>query len=239
MKKILFLCLALALSIMAVQAQNKANNRQKPTTTVDGKTNHNNSTMQVSLQPIQLSDNYVGLEAPLVQALKDRQTIRQFRTDELPVNILSSLLWSAYGFNRPKEHKRVAPSAVNVQEFDIYLFTHEGVFLYDAENLVLNPVVQGDYRANISSQPHFAVAPVSVVMVANYDRMKKFKAEADRDFYAAVDCGYISQNIYLYCASANLGTVACGGIDRDFIHKILKIKNGRALLAHPVGIIAQ
>ena len=62
-----------------------------------------------------------------------------------------------------------------------------------------------------------------------------FKEESVRDFYAAVDCGYISQDIYLFCASAKLATVACGAINNDTIHKILGIKNGRAMLAHPVG----
>ena len=36
-----------------------------------------------------------------------------------------------------------------------------------------------------------------------------------------------------------LGTVACGAIERDAIHKLLNIKNGRALLAHPVGLPMQ
>ena len=147
----------------------------------------------------------------------------------------STLLWSAYGFNRPEEGKRVAPSAVNVQEFDIYLFTREGIYIYDAAKNTIQMVVQGDHRAEISNQKHFAVAPVSLLIVANYQRMSIFKDKEVRDFYAAVDCGYVSQNIYLFCASAKLGTVACGGIERDHLHKLLGITNGKALLAHPVG----
>ena len=156
--------------------------------------------------------------------------------EELPIDLIASLLWSAYGYNRPEENKRVVPSAVNVQEYDIYLFTHEGVYLYNAQKNALMLKVPGDHRKIISKQKHFAVAPVSIVMVANYDRMKVFKTTEDRDFYAAVDAGYISQNIYLFCASAKLATVACGGIDREAIHKVLDIKNGRAMLAHPVGL---
>ena len=55
------------------------------------------------------------------------------------------------------------------------------------------------------------------------------------DFYAAVDCGYISQNIYLFCSSAKLATVACGAIEREHLEKLIGIKNGKALIAHPVG----
>ena len=168
--------------------------------------------------------------------MKERRTIRDLREEDLPIEIISSLLWSAYGYNRPDEMKRVAPSAVNVQEYDIYLFTREGIYLYNAEKNSILLIVKGDHRKEISQQKHFAIAPVSIVMVANYDRMKLFKNTEDRDFYAAVDAGYISQNIYLFCASANLGTVACGGINRDDIHKLLGITNGRAMLAHPVGM---
>ena len=152
------------------------------------------------------------------------------------MEFVSSLLWSAYGINRPEEGKRVVPSAINAQEYDIYLFTREGIYLYNAEKNSIEMKVKGDYREKISQQKFFAVAPISIVMVANYDRMKKFKQVEDRDFYAAVDAGYISQNIYLFCASASLNTVACGGINRDEIHKLLGITNGRAMLAHPVGL---
>ena len=73
--------------------------------------------------------------------------------------------------------------------------------------------------------------------MANYDRMKVFKEKETRDFYASVDAGYVSQNIYLFCAANNLGTVACGGIDREGLQKTLELSNGRVILAHPVGLI--
>ena len=96
-------------------------------------------------------------------------------------------------------------------------------------------MAEGDHRSEISEQKHFVEAPISIVLVANFDRMKRFGSDEDRNFYAAVDCGYISQNIYLYCSAAELGTVACGAINRDLLHKLLSIKNGRAMIAHPIG----
>ena len=184
---------------------------------------------------IELPPAEVGLDVPLRHALDKRRTDRQFSGEEIPLEMLSSLLWSAYGYNRPDEQKRVVPSAVNAQEFDIYVFMREGIYLYNAEKNVLDMVSEGDHRAEISGQKHFAEAPVSIVMVANYDRMKMFKEKEMRDFYAAVDAGYVSQDIYLYCSVNGLGTVACGGIERDRIQKIIGFENGRAILAHPVG----
>ena len=238
MKKIILFTLALTIAISGVQAQ-KQNNRKHTVTTrvsssVDGTIDLGTESLQ-ALDIIQLPASYDGLHTPLAEVLKERCTTRNLLEEELPLELISSLLWSTYGFNRPDEHKRVAPSAVNVQEYDIYLFTHEGVYLYNAEKNALLLVVKGDHRGELSQQKHFAAAPISIVLVANYDRMEVFKNLDDRDFYAAVDAGYISQNIYLFCASAHLGTVACGAIDRDTIHKLLNIKNGRAMLAHPVG----
>ncbi len=234
MKRIILLSLVLLLSFGGVQAQAKKTNKApKSTESVDGRTT--GTTLKI-IENIPLPEPQMGLDTPLQIALKHRQTIRDLREEELPVEMLSSLLWSTYGFNRLEEGKRVVPSAVNCQEYDIYVFTRQGVYLYDAKKHALSKVAEGDNRAIISNQKFFSIAPVSIVLVANYDRMKMFKETADRDFYAATDGGYISQNIYLFCASAELGTVACGGINRESIHKLLGINNGRAMLAHPVGM---
>ena len=233
MKKVFALVLVLTLLAGGAYAQKK-NTKVPPSAATK-------TTKDLSVQSVKMLDARrlpppgVGMEASLKEVLNNRKTIRQIRPEEFPPELLSSLLWSAYGFNRPSEQRRVVPSAVNAQEFDIYVFNREGVYLYNALENVLEMVVEGDHRAEISKQPHFIEAPVSLVLVANYDRMKMFKEESVRDFYAAVDCGYISQDIYLFCASAKLATVACGAINNDTIHKILGIKNGRAMQAHPVG----
>lgn len=237
MKKILLVALAMMMVVSGAYAQNKTTSKNKkvPSSAV---TKDDGTMLQTEAKVIDIREMppaEMGLEMTLAEALKNRRTVRTILPEELPMEMISSLLWSAYGINRPEEGRRVVPSAVNVQEFDIYLFTLEGIFRYNAEKNNLEMLVKGDYRGEISEQSFFKEAPVSIVLVANYDRMKVFKDIETRDFYAAVDCGYISQNIYLYCASAKLATVACGGIKRDHIEKLLGLKNARPLLAHPVG----
>ena len=237
MKKVIILTVALLLAFCGAQAQKKTPAKKVSSQSATSNLNADGSAITLpTLETIELPMTFEGLHAPLMEAFKLRATHREIREEEIPMEFVSSLLWSAYGINRPEEGKRVAPSAINAQEYDIYLFTREGIYLYNAEKNTIEMKVKGDYREKISQQKFFAVAPISIVMVANYDRMKKFKQVEDRDFYAAVDAGYISQNIYLFCASASLNTVACGGINRDEIHKILGITNGRAMLAHPVGL---
>ena len=237
MKKVIILTTALLLAFCGVQAQKKTLSKKVPSQSATSNLNADGSVISLpTLETIELPMTFEGMHVPLMEAFKLRATHRDIREEEIPMEFVSSLPWSAYGINRPEEGKRVVPSAINAQEYDIYLFTREGIYLYNAEKNSIEMKVKGDYREKISQQKFFAVAPISIVMVANYDRMKKFKQTEDRDFYAAVDAGYISQNIYLFCASASLNTVACGGINRDEIHKILGITNGRAMLAHPVGL---
>ena len=238
MKKIILLAMALCLVCTGAMAQKK---NAKPAKTAP-KTVTLQSSADVVTPKVEEAKTIdlpevTGMDMPLIECLKQRRTIRDLRDEEIPQEMISSLLWSAYGINREEEGKRVVPSAVNMQEFDIYLFTREGVYRYEAEKNHLVLVLEGDHRQEISDQKHFAVAPVSILIVANYDRMGVFQKDKEtREFDAAVDCGYVSQNIDLFCASHDLGTVACGGIDRDTLHKLLGITNGKALLAHPVGM---
>lgn len=238
MKKVFVLVLILTLVAGGVQAQ-KRNNRKSgnsvPSSMVDCKDNKSVNNVQKARDVRQLPPPASGMDAPLKEALDQRRTIRNIREEQLPMELVSSLLWCTYGINRPEANRRVVPSAVNVQEFDIYYFDQQGVYLYNAQKNLLEMVVEGDHRPEISQQQFFAKAPASIVIVANYDRMSVFKDKDVRDFYAAVDCGYVSQNIYLFCSSAKLATVACGGINHETLTKLLGIGNGRPMLAHPVG----
>ena len=237
MKKIVLVAFAMMVVATGAYAQKKTTvqNKRVPAKAAVG----NDGTQQEEILKVldvrELPPAEMGLDVPLFEAFRSRRTNRNINPEEIPFEMVSSLLWSAYGFNRPEESKRVVPSAINAQEFDIYLFTNEGVYRYNAEKNNIEMIVKGDQRGEISEQKFFKEAPISIVLVANYDRMERFKEKETRDFYAAVDCGYISQNIYLYCASAKLATVACGGINRDNLVKILGLKNARPLLAHPVG----
>lgn len=233
MKKIILFAFSMLLIFGGAEAQKKSTTRLSNSKSSTSDIANSNSLTSTT---IMLPTPEIGMDAPLQVILKNRQTTRKFQEEDIPLEMLSSLLWSAYGYNRPEEQKRVVPSAVNCQEYDIYVFTREGTYLYNADKNSLKMIVSGDNRSLISQQKFFEVAPVSIVLVANYDRMTMFKDEDTRNFYAAVDCGYISQDIYLYCSAIDFGTVACGGIDREAIHKHLGIKNGRAMLAHPIGL---
>lgn len=170
---------------------------------------------------------------PLYEALSNRQTNREFSDKELTDQQLADLLWCANGENR-NDGKRTAPSARNAQEIDIYVFNKKGVYLYVPEKNMLKMVIPEDMREGMSSRGKMIMAaPVTLLFFANYDKMNGFD-EAGREFYGATDAGFVSQNVYLYCAANNLNTVVMGAIDRPKIMEILKV-DGKPVLAQPIG----
>lgn len=170
---------------------------------------------------------------PLYEALNKRQTNREFSNKALSLQQLSDILWCANGVNR-EDGKRTAPSARNAQEIDIYVFNAAGVYLYDAKANVLICVDSKDLRPEMTTQGKMVgTAPVTLLFVANYAKMGAFD-DAAREFYGATDAGFVSQNVYLYCAANGLNTVVMGAIDREKIAKLLKL-DGKAILAQPVG----
>lgn len=172
---------------------------------------------------------------PLMQALKARRTSRDFSGEALPEQVLSNLLWAAFGVNRPQTGGRTAPSARNWQEIDVYVARADGLYLYEAAPHALRRVAATDLRPAIGGQAHSRAAPVTLIYVADGARMG-MAGEETRNFYAAADTGAIAQNVYLYCASEGLAAVLFASIDRARLAPAMVLKPGqRITLAQSVG----
>ncbi|MCL2220441.1 MAG: SagB/ThcOx family dehydrogenase [Chitinispirillia bacterium] len=187
------------------------------------------------LKPIQLKKPDMARKGTLMDALSKRQSVREYGSKMITDQELSDLLWAANGINRPAEGKRTAPSAMNVQDIDIYVLTAQGVYLYDAKKNTLDPVTSGDHRAQIGAQPFVATAPVNLMLVSDLSRFTRGD-DAGKANMAAMDAGIVSQNISLFCASAGLATVVRAMIDVDKMTPILKLKPAQKILLNmPVG----
>jgi len=172
---------------------------------------------------------------PLMQALKERQSARAFSAKPLPAQVLADLLWAAFGINRPDSGKRTAPSARNWQEVDVYAIMADGAYLYDAKANSLRAVAKGDLRKLTGTQEFVSAVPLNLVYVADMTRMKGAAPE-DRALYSGADVGFISQNVYLFCASAGLATVVRGLVDRDALAKALNLpEQKKIILTQTVG----
>jgi len=187
------------------------------------------------IEPIRLPAPQTEGGKPLMQALKERKSLREFSAKELPLQMLSDMLWAACGINRPETGGRTAPTAKNMQEIDVYVVKAEGVYLYDAKANILAPILAGDIRAITGKQSFVKDAPVNLVFVANLSKMGGMDA-ASMDLYSATDTGYISENVYLFCASEGLATVVRGWVDKPALEKAMKLGRGqKVILAQTVG----
>lgn len=172
---------------------------------------------------------------PLMKALKNRQSSRQFSPKELPLQVLSDMLWAANGINRPDSGGTTAPTAKDMHEIDIYVARPEGLYLYDSKANLLLPVLAGDIREATGMQSFVKEAPLNLIYVANISKMQGMSSNMI-DFYAAADASFISENVYLFCASSGLGTVVRGWIDKPSLALAMKLRpDQKVVFAQTVG----
>lgn len=199
------------------------------------------ASIAADLAPIKLPPPDMKGGKPLMQCLKDRKTDRSFDAKKLPVEVLSNLLWAACGINRPDSGKRTAPSAVNWQEIDIYVAMDEGLYIYNAKALRLEPVLKKDLRKNTTqllqpSRSSVAGAPLQLIYVADYEKMSFLVNDEDKKLYSSADTGFIAQNVYLYCASEGLATGVRGMVDKESLSQEMKLRDKqKIILVQAVG----
>ena len=143
---------------------------------------------------------------PVMEALAARRSSREFDTSrELDLQTLGDLLWAAWGINRTKG--RTAPSSHNRQEIELYVFLASGVYRYDAAVHALVRLFKEDMRAATGTQPFVGAAPVEIALISDISKIVgKTPQGVIEATYA--DTGFICENIYLFCASEHLATVA-------------------------------
>lgn len=156
---------------------------------------------------------------PVMQALSERKSTREFDAKELDLQTLSNLVWAAAGVNRP-DGRRTNPTAMNRQEIDIYVCLKDGAYFYNFTNHSLDFTADKDCRQNN--------APVTLLIAADTAKTT--------ERWANVDAGIVSQNISLFCAGTGLATVPRGQMPADEFKKALNLKDSQIIiLNHPVG----
>jgi SagB-type dehydrogenase family enzyme len=174
---------------------------------------------------------------PLMQALNERHSSREYADKALTDQQLADLLWAAYGVNRPGEGKRTAPSARNRQEIDLYITTPTGAYIYDAPNHSLIELTPKDIRSETGQQEYSKTAAVNILYVLNLDKAAD-KEEDKAMICACLTSGAIMQNVYLYCASENLGCVLRGFSNTETLKAALKLNDRQKIVtSQSVGVM--
>jgi hypothetical protein len=171
-----------------------------------------------NMEPINLLAPQIDGGKSVLAALQERKTTRNIRGDRLSAQMLSNLLWAAWGVNRKSgpfgQIGRTAASASNSQEIDLYVVLPEGTYIYEAVNHRLDPVAAGDLRPKVSAHGQggaMSKAPVILIFVADIAKYAKSKlqepgmrdAEIQKSYYN-VATGLIAGNVYLFAASQGL-----------------------------------
>lgn len=178
---------------------------------------------------IELPAPQIDLEFPLMQALQQRRTRRKWNHLEISLQHISNLLWAACGQTvaaTPRsKSKRTVPSARNSQAIKVYVVMPNGCYLYNEVQHRLEHSLSDDLRSHLSNQKMMKSAPLGLVYVADYARLKGYVGvdEHRKWFVAGTETGFISQNVYLYCASAGFSTAIIGLVNRDQLHQAMHL----------------
>jgi hypothetical protein len=202
------------------------------------------------LKTIKLNEPNKARGLPFMETLSVKASTREWSDRDLSLQDISDLLWAANGINRPDEKKYTASSAQNAHDVDIYLFMEEGVYLYDADNHALEPVLSGDFRSQIMMTPPPrpkeaggppppppppSNPPIQTILVSDVSRFKFGPPELKPE-WGAIDAGIVSQNISLFCATTGIKTRPRASVDKEKIKSLLKLNDTQyVFLNHPIG----
>jgi hypothetical protein len=203
------------------------------------------------LETIKLNEPSKKRGLPFMEALSLKASAREWSDRDLSLQDLSDLMWAANGINRPDEKKFTASSAQNAHDVDIYVFMKDGVYLYDADDHVLEPVMTGDFRSQLMMTPPPrpkdaggppppppsppSNPPIQIILVSDISRFR-FGPDELKCEWGAIDAGIVSQNISLFCAATEIMTRPRASMDKEVIKDLLKLGHTQyVFLNHPVG----
>jgi len=188
------------------------------------------------LETMQLPPPQTEGGKPLMQALKARRSSREFADRPLSPQVLSNLLWAAWGINRPGEGLHTAPNSRGAMDIDLYLAMADGVWTYDPKTHSLAHRMSEDLRGETTTGQDFVkTAPLNIVFVSDAARMGK-PSDADRTLNGIADSAVIAQNVYLFCASEGLAVVLRASVPGAQLAKRLGLAATQAIyLAQSVG----
>lgn len=159
---------------------------------------------------------------PLMEAIAERKTIREFKAQDIDEQTLSEILWTAFGISH--DGKRTIPTAMNQQNLKVYVVRNDGAWLYDAAGNTLTQITAENLQPLFATQDFMKNVPVNLVYVGSDEK------------YSPMHAGSAYQNVGLYAASKGMHSVVRGYFDNDKVTKALGLENGeRAIVSQAIG----
>ena len=161
----------------------------------------------------------VEMTMPFVQVLGRRRTSREFAEQPVDAALLSAVLWACAG-QTSEEGRRTVPSALDMREVEVFVFDQMGVWHYDAKTNTLDQRTSGDHRGETTTGQEFvAKAPVSLIFIANMNRIDPRVSEPVFAQLAGIDAGCMLQAAQMACTAMGLASVPRASFDADAIRK--------------------
>jgi len=152
----------------------------------------------------------------VLEAVKDRRSIRAFKNQGVPAEIVQKLIDAA----------QWAPSAGNIQPWEFII--------------VRKPEIKRKLVEAALGQMFIEEAPVVIVVCANEERSSQGYGVRGKTLYCIQDTAAAMQNIHLTAYSLGLGTCWVGAFREEEAREILKIPRGmRPVAIIPVGYPAE
>ena len=162
-------------------------------------------------------------DTSLMQALNMRRSTKEFISKEIDEKTLSSLLWAAYGVNRASG-ERTIPTAMNKKDLDIYIANKNGIYLYDADNHQIKVISNNNILPLFQTQEYMKNVPMVLIYVGS------------NEDYAAMHAGSAYQNVSLFAAAHEMGSVVRGYFDKQQVQTALSLApNQRVIISQAVG----
>ena len=175
--------------------------------------------MSIKLDPPKITGEFMT-------ALQNRRTQRDMNGTDLTKEELSDLLWVIYGNNREHDSRKphtflaykTVPSACALYPLEVCVLLKTGAYKYDADKHELILIKEGDFTEKGIAQD-FVKNGTNFYFFWNKTIYETCPIAGCESFLntgnngikmAAMDCGIISQNIYVYCAVHGLKTCVRG-----------------------------
>jgi len=170
----------------------------------------------------------------LYEALLRRKSLRRFLDTPIPLENLSSLLWTSGGIQRKEMGFafRTVPSAGALYPVESYVIAarvaglEQGVYHYQVKSHQLEELRLGDFseataRAALG-QEMCARAAAVIVFTAVFGRtVWKYRQRGYR--YVYIEAGHMAQNLSLACISMGLGCCHIGALFDNEVNEIIGV----------------
>lgn len=170
------------------------------------------------------------------EAIRRRESVRQYASDVLKLEELAALLWATQGVRAvlsPECALRVVPSAGSRHAFETYLAVGRveglipGLYRYlpfDGQlvQLAVDPQIGRRAASACLGQGFVSNAAVTFFWTAVPARME-WRYDLAAHKVIALDAGHVCQNLYLACVSLGAGTCAIAAYDQHSCDRLLGV----------------